>query len=167
VLAQLEDSSGLVAALEFPLPLVLRRQRRQGMMLRMKAVAFAAVVRRRRAREKRRRLLQRQFAAKSAPKADADDAAARAADETRRGTEGAARSRYEAAASLRRDLAQWEMDTDEGEFGKNAAAHIIQSAFVRFVARKRAAAAALAASIADVKGRVRGGAARMRERDGR
>ena len=52
----------------------------------------------------------------------------------------ARQSRYDAAESLRRDLDSWEHDLDDTEFGKNAAAHIMQSAWLRHVARKRAAA---------------------------
>jgi hypothetical protein len=151
IIAQLEDDSGLVSALEAPLPLLLRRLRRQSMLVRMKAVAFAAAVRRRRARERRRRLIQqhamtrvRSFGAddrpqqelpQPAPQRERAGATAATAASLR-----ARQTRYDAADSLRRDLDSWEHDLDDTEFGKNAAAHIVQSAWLRHVARKRAAA---------------------------
>jgi alpha-tubulin suppressor-like RCC1 family protein len=137
IISQLEDDSGLVSALEVPLPLLLKRLRRHSIHIRMKAVAFGTNFKRKKARERRRRAVRMAMTRHLASSLDSGSSLTDSVDgygeivQVER-----AKHRYAVAEKVKLDGQSWESDPDIAEYGKNAACHVIQTSFLLFLQKK-------------------------------
>jgi hypothetical protein len=126
-----DDASGAAMTLEPPLPLNLRRERRQQLNIRRKAIAFCFARKRRLAKLARKRLLRRMLSQHIAQHSDSVAA---------RGDAGHNSSLLAADLSVEmakgqpgEDRQPWELDLDNAEYGRHSAATIIQSLFRRWL----------------------------------
>jgi len=141
IISQLEDDSGLVSALEVPLPLLLKRLRRHSIHIRMKAVAFGTFFKRKKARERRRRAVRMAMTRNAAPAiidggGSLTDSLNNSSIDHSQAHANQPKNRY--AVSEKLDINMWESDPDLSEYGKNAACHVIQSSFFHYIQQKKA-----------------------------
>jgi hypothetical protein len=138
VISQLEDDSGLVSALEVPLPLLLKRLRRHSIHIRMKAAAFGTNFKRKKARERRRRAIRMAMTRNFASALDSGSSLTDSVSSTNISQVHANQPKNRYAVTEKLDMNSWESDPDLSEYGKNAACFVIQTSFAHYIQRKKA-----------------------------